>query len=316
MIVNRELLKEFRQNSNSQIIYVLLTSLGAYGALLYVGYLLSGYSYWWVLFLAVPTHWLHARIFILMHDCGHYSFFKQRWLNTLFGHIAGLFYLTPFLMWRELHNKHHVMQGNLQKRGYSLDVWTMTSDEYSNASDWKKWRYRFYRHPFTVLVLSPLLLFILIFRIPFEKFSTKAVLNIFILDILLLLPLVVNPDSFFKMASIVAPSMLISFCMASFLFYVQHQFENTLWLIDSEYSNEQISLRGSSYFKMPPFFDWCYGYIGYHHIHHLDTKIPMYKLQSAQIRLNLQTEEITFEKALNSLKCKLWDSSLNKLTGF
>lgn len=313
MNVNRDLLKKFREHSNSQIVSVLCTSLLAYLVLLFIAYQLSFYSYWWVLLLAVPTHWFHARIFILMHDCGHYSFFKSRKLNSLFGHIAGFFYYTPFLMWRELHNKHHVNQGNLDKRGQSLDVWTMTRSEYEYSSKTTKLIYNAYRHPFVLLVLSPLLLFFIIFRLPFEKFSAKALANIFILDAILLSAILFFPQIALTYFLIQLPSLLISLSMASFLFYVQHQFENTKWVKSADYNNELISLRGSSYFKLPPFLDWAYGFIGYHHIHHLDVKVPMYRLKLAHQSLNSLHTEITLKEALKALQLKVWDEDQSKL---
>ncbi|MBY0554260.1 fatty acid desaturase [bacterium] len=313
MNTNRKILKKFREHNSFQIIYVLSTSLLAYIALLFIAYQLSFYSYWWVLVLALPTHWFHARIFILMHDCGHYSFFKNRKLNTLFGHIAGFFYYTPFLMWRELHNKHHTNQGNLDKRGLSLDVWTMTKTEFESCGKITKSVYKIYRNPFVVLFLSPLILFFVIFRLPFEKFSTKATANILILDILLISAAFYFPQQTLTYFLIQLPSLLLSFSMASFLFYVQHQFENTRWVNSTDYSNELISLHGSSYFKLPVFFDWAYGFIGYHHIHHLDVKIPMYHLKAAHLSLNSLHTEITLSDALKSLNLKVWDEAKSKL---
>ncbi|MEQ1723744.1 MAG: fatty acid desaturase, partial [Pseudobdellovibrio sp.] len=172
-----------------QIIYVLSTSLLSYLITLFLSYKLSAYSYWWVLLLALPAHFFHARMFIVMHDCGHYSFFKSRKLNNLFGHITGFFYYTPFYMWRELHNKHHTNQGNLDKRGQSLDVWTLTKAEYESAPKTKRLLYNLYRNPMVLLFIAPLFLFFIIFRVPFEKFSAKAVINILILDVLLILML-------------------------------------------------------------------------------------------------------------------------------
>lgn len=306
---------KYRTPSVTKSIWVLLTSIGLYVALLSVAYYLSKFSYLWVLALALPTHFAHARMFVVMHDCGHRSFFKNRLLNDIFGHICGFFYYTPFYMWRELHNKHHAFQGNLDKRGNSLDVWTLTTKEFKSKNFITQAAYRFYRNPFVILVISPLVLFLIIFRLPFEKFSTKAVINIILLDVLLIY-LVLEQSLFTKFFLIQAPSLMLSFCIASFLFYSQHQFENTLWLKDSDYSNEKISLYGSSFFCMSPFYNLAYGNIGFHHIHHLDAKIPMYRLSEAQQELRYNFTAITIKSALQSLRLSLWDEEKKQLVSF
>lgn len=316
MSANRNILKKFRENDNSEIVSVLCSSLFAYIVLLYIAYILSFYSYWWVVALALPTHWLHARIFILMHDCGHYSFFKSRKLNTFFGHIAGFFYYTPFLMWRELHNKHHLYQGNLDKRGHSLDVWTMTKQEFQSSNAVVKILYKIYRHPFVILFISPIVLFFLVFRFPFEKFSGKAVANIFLFNVVLITAALYFPQIFLKYFLVQLPSLIISLSMASFLFYIQHQFEGTKWLEGNNHSNELISLNGSSYLKMSPFLDWCYGYIGYHHTHHFDTKIPMYHLKNASLHMESASNSVYLSSSLKNLNLKLWDTKSNKLVPF
>lgn len=293
--------KPFRFSSDAKGFGVIATSLLPYIVSLCISYLLMSQSYWWVLLLAIPTHWFHARMFIVLHDCGHHSLFKSRALNDLFGHVCSFFYYTPFFMWRELHNKHHSHQGNLAKRGLSLDVWILTKAEYAALTAFRKLCYRFYHNPLTILAVSPLLLFFLIFRLPFEKFSTRAVINILALDAVLFWLIYFQPDFFMAFFKVQLPSLLISFSMASFLFYVQHQFENTLWLQDSDYSNEQIALKGSSFLNLPPFLMWTYGNIAYHHIHHLDVKIPMYNLPTAHRQLPLPTSTLSLKQIVKCL---------------
>ena len=303
-------------SNNYKALSVILTSLAPYIFLLIVSHQLSFISYWWVVALALPTHWLHARMFIVMHDCGHRSFIKNRMLNDIFGHLTSFFYYTPFLMWRELHNKHHAYQGNLDKRGISLDIWTMTLNEYQKAGVTKKFSYRFYRNPVVLLLLSPLILFLGIFRIPFEKFSTQAIANIFLLDLVLLYYIFFHWSTFGLFLKIQIPSLFLSFSMAAFLFYVQHQFKNTMWIKDEKFNNTLIALKGSSYFKLPPFLNWAYGNIGFHNTHHLDVKIPMYYLPRASQQIQAQDMELTIRDSIYALNLKLWDESTQKLISF
>lgn len=312
------LVKSFRKSSDSDAAIVFLNSVIPYLTVLLIAGYLSKYSYWWVLLLALPAHWFHARMFIIMHDCGHNSFARQNFFNLLFGHITSFFYFTPFLMWRELHNKHHRNQGNLQRRSNSLDVWTMTTGEYRAAGNFRKLLYRCYRNPLVLMFLAPLVLFFLLFRIPFEKFSRSAKLNIFALNLILLSGAYWFQDFCLAFLVIQLPSLLLSLMMASFLFYVQHQFESTAWTVDGEYTNELISLKGSSYLELPAFFNWTLGNIVYHHVHHLDVKIPMYCLPAAHLALSemIQPHPLGFKTALSSLNLKLWDENSQKLVPF
>ncbi len=234
---------KFHQHNTSDILRILFTSVLPYIFLLFAAYFLSQYSYYWVLALVIPTHFFHARMFVVMHDCGHHSFSKSRMLNNLVGHVAAFFFWTPFFMWRELHNKHHRFQGNLNKREQSLDVWTMTTEEYKAAAIIKRAAYQIYRHSLFLFSIAPFFLFLIIFRVPFESFSKKAVINIIFLDFVLGICLYNFPWFFLVQAS----SLLLGLAMASFLFYIQHQFEGTLWLRDKDFNFKLIAEHGSSY---------------------------------------------------------------------
>lgn len=308
--------KDFHGPKDSEILWVLITSVLAYILLLALSYSLFQRSYFWVLLLAVPTHFFHARMFIVMHDCGHFSFFRSAFMNNLFGHICGFSFYTPFFMWRELHNKHHANQGNLDKRNKSLDVWTLTTEEYARANKSKRLAYRLYRNPLFLFTVAPLFFFLLIFRIPFEKFSIKAVINIFILDAFLVFFAVTQPEISLRFFFIQAPSLMIGFMMASYLFYIQHQFENTLWLRTADFSNREIALHGSSYYKLPPLLNWVYGNIGYHHLHHLDVRIPMYNLPDAQKKLRFEESRLLLSDSIKCLKMRLWNEKTRKMQGF
>lgn len=304
--------KKFHQHSPLDIIITLFTSVVPYVALLVAAYYLSQHSFYWVLALVIPTHFFHARMFVVMHDCGHFSFAKSRILNNLVGHVFAFFFYTPFFMWRELHNKHHRFQGNLDQRHQSLDVWTMTTEEFKNATSFKRAAYRIYRHPLFLFSIAPFVLFLIIFRVPFESFSKKAILNIVFLDLLLAV-LLYNFPWFFLVQ---APSLLLGYTIAAFLFYVQHQFEGTLWLRDKEFNFKLIAEHGSSYYKLPVFLNWVYGNIGYHHLHHLDVKIPMYNLPKAQLQYGGEQSVVTLKDTLKCLKLKLWNEYTQKLVEF
>lgn len=312
------IVQSFRFSNNSAALKVFLNSVLPYFALLASGFYLSEYSYWYVLALALPTHWFHARMFIIMHDCGHRSFFKSKPLNDWAGHLCAFFYLIPFLMWRELHNKHHTHQGRLKKRGLSLDVWTLTAREYKSASPLKKLVYRLYRNPIILFFIAPVVLFLFIFRVPFEKFSRSAIINIFTLNLIILCLYFLSPSGFLKWAYVGGPSLLLSYFVAAFLFYIQHQYEKTLWVTEEQSDNVWISLQGSSYVEIPPFLAWCYGNINFHNIHHLDVKIPMYNLPQAysELQKHIRLNSLSLLEALCSYRFKLWNPQSGKMEKF
>ena len=300
-----------------------LTTFGLFVLLIKVTYDLSQISWFYVLLLALPLHWLHARLFVIMHDCGHDSFTKNSMLNQIIGHICGLFFYTPFLMWQQLHNRHHQNQGNLDRRGRSLDVWILTKSEYDQSSSIKKILYRMYRNPLILLILSPFVLFIFIFRIPFENFRTKALINIFLLDALLVFIfwLAWKTIGLQKFLLLQLSWMSLSFCLAAWLFYIQHQFEKTVWFSQKNYNFEQVALQGSSYYALPAWLNWVTGDIGYHHVHHLDVKIPMYNLQKAHQALMQQISlrpfaSLTLKESWKTIDLKLWDENQQKMIPF
>lgn len=298
-----------------------MTTLGPFLLLIKVAYDLSYVSWFYVLLLALPLHWLHARIFVIMHDCGHNSFTKNKILNQIIGHICGIFFYTPFLMWQQLHNRHHQNQGNLDRRGRSLDVWILTKAEYDNGSPIKKILYRAYRNPFVLFLLSPFVLFILIFRFPFESFHRKALINIFILNglIAVIFWLSWKTIGLQKFLLLQLPWMTLSFILAAWLFYIQHQFEKTIWFNQKNFNFEQVALQGSSYYALPSWLNWVTGDIGYHHVHHFDVKIPMYNLRKAHIALiqqNRQIDYLSLKSSLKTIKLKLWDEDQNKMIPF
>lgn len=312
-------LNSYREKNNTKAVLIFLGSLLPFLTLMVLCLVLIQHSILWVLFFTWPLHWFHARLFVIMHDCGHHSFTSSAKLNNLIGHTCGFFFLTPFLLWRQLHNRHHLHQGNLDRRGISLDVWLLTKSEYQNAHSIVKLSYRFYRNPAILFLLSPLVLFGGLFRLPFEYFPLKARLNIWILNFIYFLfafQLLSGSSASVILAFI--PFMLLSFSLAAWLFYIQHTFEKTLWLKDSEFQNREIALHGSSYYQLPRFLNWMTANIGFHHVHHLDTQIPLYRLRQAhdELILNEVVESLDFYKSFETSNLKLWDENKRKLIGF
>ena len=190
----------------------------------------QGYSYAVTLGLAVIAGAFLVRIFIFFHDACHSSFFASRKANNILGYVAGILTFTPFLDWQRSHLKHHGSAGDLDNRGHG-DVWTMTVDEYLNASWSRRLAYRLFRNPFVLLGLGPAYLFLISQRFPHKEAGYKERMNVLYTNAALLLivgiaGLTMGLETYLK---IQLPVLIFAATMGVWLFYVQHQFRGVYW---------------------------------------------------------------------------------------
>jgi len=295
---------------NSVIPYLLLWAAMVWS--LKVSYLLT-------LFLSVFAAGFLVRIFIIFHDCGHGSFFKSKLLSKVVGVIAGLLTFTPYQKWTREHREHHATVGNLDKRGVG-DVQTLTIEEFLKLSPWKRFQYRFYRHPLFLFGIAPFIVFVIQNRLPKRQMNRKEHLYLQLtnLGLLILIGLVMWAIGWKAYLLIQLPVLYIASVHGVWLFYVQHQYENVIWTRSKDWNYKEIALAGSSYFKLPVVLQWFTGNIGFHHIHHLSPKIPNYKLPSCYKENSVfqEVKPVTFFSSLRSLKLRLWDEKRKKLVGF
>lgn len=278
-------------------------------------------SYWYALVLTVPTAGLLVRFFIIQHDCGHGSFFRSRLANDIVGRMISLLTLTPYDNWRRAHAIHHATSGNLAKRG-SGDITTLTVREYEALTPRKRLLYRFYRNPFILLVLGPPFLFLFNHRllfgpaVPFrETWPSVFMHNV---SLLLFHGALGFIFGWWNLLLIFGPVILIGSSAGVWLFFIQHQFEDTVWEDSDDWDFHIAALRGSSYYVLPKILQWFTGNIGLHHIHHLNGKIPNYRLQQClDASPELQAmSRLTFRDSLKSIGLALWDEDRRKLVSF
>ena len=279
------------------------------------------YYYWITLLLAVPAAGFLVRIFIIQHDCGHGAFFRSRTANDTLGFLLGVFTLTPYAYWRKTHAIHHKTSGNLDYRGLG-DVTTLTVKEYVALSRWKRFRYRLYRNPLVLFGVGPVYEFILRHRFPItvprswrREWASVFWTNLAILAIVSMMWKTIGIKAFL---AVQLPITLLAGTAGVWLFYIQHQFEDTHWEKDDAWSFHVAGLEGSSYYDLPRVLHWFTGNIGVHHIHHLSSRIPNYRLQQC-LRENPELQQVTRLTLRRSLKCarlKLWDEERRKLVGF
>lgn len=276
---------------------------------------------WMGILITIPAAGFLVRLFILQHDCGHGSLFANRSLNDWIGRLIGVFTLTPYDYWRRSHAVHHASAGNLDRRGIG-DIDTLTVREYRALAALSRMRYRLYRHPLIMFGLGPAWLFVCQYRLPIgfmragaqPWFSTVATNLGIALPVGLMIWLIgLGP---FLMVQV--PITLIAATSGVWLFYVQHQFEQTHWAGHDDWNFQRAALHGSSHYDLPAPLRWITGNIGIHHVHHLAAKIPFYRLPEV-LRDFPELKDIgriTFPDSLKCVKLALWDESNMRLVTF
>lgn len=314
-----EIVRKYNYPDRARSIWQIINSLVPYAVLWYLMYLSLSVSYWITLGLSLLAAGFLVRIFIIFHDCGHGSFFKSTWANRIIGTILGSLVFTPYEYWTNDHAAHHRTVGNLDKRG-SGDVWTITREEYSAMSRFKKFHYRLYRHPVILFLIGPFFFFVFFYRIPRKKMTPKERRGIHLTNLIVAiwvtgLILLMGWKAYLL---IQLPVIYLATSAGVWLFYVQHQFEEVIWTRQDEWNYEKMALEGSSYLKFPRLLQWFSGNIGFHHIHHLSPKIPNYKLEQCQRENELlrNVHPVTFRPSLRTIRLRLWDEKAGKLISF
>ncbi len=278
-------------------------------------------GHWWGLILTVPAAGLLVRLFILQHDCGHGALFSRRKANDWTGRVLGVLTLTPYDYWRRTHAVHHASAGNLDKRGIG-DIQTLTVNEYRALSRSGRAYYWLYRHPVVMFGLGPAWLFICQHRLPLGLMRAGALpwvsalgtnLGIALPVVLMIWLIGVGPFLLVQL-----PITLMAATAGVWLFYVQHQFEETHWSDGQGWNFQHAALHGSSNYDLPAVLHWFTGNIGIHHVHHLSSKVPFYRLPQV-LKDNPELREIgrtTMLESLRAVKLVLWDERSKRLVSF
>ena len=282
-------------------------------------YRLLALSFWWTLVFALPAAALLVRTFVLMHDCAHGSFFASRRANQIVGAVTGLLTLIPFEHWRHEHALHHASAGDLDRRGHG-DVDTLTVREYLGRTRWGRLRYRIIRHPLVFLVIGPLF-FVLEKRFPPRGTGAgrRQIASVWTNNAAIVLVAATLMALFgARVFLIYLPAYYVAVAAGLWLFFVQHQFEETYWEDHQHWDYAAAAIAGSSYFKLPAVLQWVTGSIGFHHVHHLGPRIPNYNLQQCHDENPMfhRATVVTLRRSLSALRLALWDEDAGRLVPF
>ena len=316
------ILSRYREPNGARSIFELVVTAVPFVGLWLLIWAAWHFGFWWAsLLLAVPAAAFLVRLFMIQHDCGHGAFFRHRLANDWVGRVIGVLTLTPYDAWKRSHAIHHGTSGNLDKRGVG-DLQTLTVGEYRALSPFGKLGYRLYRNPIVLFGFGPIYMFIWRHRFPlatrlanWRGWVSPMATNLGIAAVVVALMWLVGWKTFLLTQ---IPITLIAGSVGIWLFFIQHQFDDTVWAAEGEWNVHEAALRGSSYYVLPRVLNWFTANIGIHHVHHLYARIPYYRLPQV-LREQIRLAQVSRVSLLESFRCArlaLWDEGKNRLVTF
>jgi omega-6 fatty acid desaturase (delta-12 desaturase) len=319
----RQAAAAFAQPIRGQAALQLLTSFGPFIIACAAMYLVYPIFPYFAVVLALPTGMLLVRVFIVQHDCGHGSFFRSARANTITGWACSLLTLTPFTNWARQHSIHHGSWSNLDRRkGADLYSACLTVNEYRALSRRQRFLHRLPRNPLVANLLLPPLVFLVLYRVPFDTprswvrerhsvhLTNAALLALFGSMALLF--------GWQEVLVIHLSVMAVASIVGVWLFSLQHRFDTARWTRREEWNASDASMEASSWFSLPPVLHWLTGNIGFHHVHHLNPRIPSYRLGAAHdaVQALWPIEPLSVLGGLRAPWLTLWDERRGRLVNF
>jgi acyl-lipid omega-6 desaturase (Delta-12 desaturase) len=313
ILATKPFAKEIRSKSWIYMLSSLLFLIITFIAILLIPFILSR------LFFSVLAGLLLVRCFIIYHDHQHHSILAHskpaKWIMTGFGY----FILSPTSIWKRSHDHHH----NHNSKLFSASIGSYpiaTKKKYEEMNGRQKFEYLAVRHPATI-ALGYFSMFIFGMCIasfvssPRKHFDSLLALILHIsISVLLFVLLGWQLWFFFFFLP-----FLIGFAMGAYLFYAQHNFPGVTFSENNEWAYEKAALESSSYMVMNPVMAWLTGNIGYHHIHHLNSKIPFYRLPEVMKHFKelqqCKRTSLKVREVMACLRLKIWDQEKREMVG-
>jgi len=314
--VNRADLEQYAQSDLGRSLRSLATSVLPFLVLWAAMFAVYSTSYWLVLLLAIPAAGFLVRTYIMFHDCVHGSLMPTRRANAWLGTALGLLVFTPFARWRYEHLVHHATAGDLDRR-FIGDVPMLTVAEYHAKPWWFRAGYRAYRNPVVMFGLGSIYSTVLMQRFPTPAARNRMHRSVWLtnLAVIALAGTLCLAFGWQTVLFVELPLVVLAGSVGIWLFYVQHQFDDTYWERTDEWSFNDAAVRGSSHLALPKVLQFFSGNIGFHHVHHLNPKIPNYNLERAHDEQPMfqSVPSVSFTDALRAVQLKLWDEDAQRM---
>ena len=317
----QKILRPFAKKNIWRAVWIFVSTLVFLWGSIFVNFFVLQSDVKWILLISIPfSVAFMCRSFVIEHDCGHQSFFRGGRWNDLAGNAVGLGIMIPYSMWKFIHNIHHLHVGNLSLRNFNPEVWTLTVDEFKNASTFKRTMYRIMRSRVVRLIVVPTINYGLGCRVFHPKYSKNAIASVLLHNLIyfILFWFVISSVGFCTVLIIYLLPLILFFGVAAFTFYGQHQFEDTYWRTENDWNWKEATLYGASDLDSPAWFRWLVGNVVHHSAHHIFLTIPFYKLHAAQQALNAEFEfkKVSISQVWMFMGLKLWDPEKRKLVSF
>src|SRR5689334_43923 len=310
----------FAQPIRGQGALQLLTSFGPFLAACVAMYLVYPISPWLAVALALPTGALLVRVFIVQHDCGHGSFFASTSANRMVGRVCSLITLTPFANWARQHSQHHGNWSNLDRReGADLYSACLTVREYLALSRWQRLLHRLPRHPLVAHLLLPPVVFLMLYRVPFDTppgwVRERRSVHLTNAALAMMFGALALAIGWQEVLTIHLAIMVVASILGVWLFSLQHRFETARWARRAAWDPAVASMEASSWFGLPAVLHWLTGNIGFHHVHHLNTRVPSYRLGAAHAAVQAlwPDKPLSLAGGLRAPWLTLWDAATSRL---
>ena len=260
-----------------------------------------------------------VRMFVIYHDYQHHTILQKskfaKWLMTAFG----VYILAPQSIWKRSHDYHHGHNSKL----FSASIGSYpiaTRSKFESMTSGERREYLAIRHPLTIL-MGYFSMFMFGMCVSSLISSPRRHLDS-LLALLLHTALITLSFIFLGHQSTIAAIFIpffLSTAIGAYLFYAQHNFPGVIFKSNADWAYETAALKSSSYMVMNPFWRWVTANIGYHHIHHLNSRIPFYRLPEVMDHFpELQKATVTslsFRDIRDCLRLKIWDPELGQMTG-
>ena len=263
---------------------------------------------------------LLSRFFIIFHDYQHHTILRNSFGANVIFTLFGIYMITPPNIWKRSHDHHH----NHNAKLFSASIGSfpiMTRQKFMEASKSERFAYLAIRHPLNMFFAY---FTTFMFGMCIQSFVSNPrrhwdSLVVLILHFSVAAFLVIHFGWLTWFLTFFMPFFL-SQMLGSYLFYAQHNFPGVVFKKNAEWSYANAALESSSYMKLNPFMQWVTANIGFHHIHHLNSKIPFYRLPDAMAAIpELQQAKITTLKPSDIIEClklKVWDADQNRMITF